>query len=65
MNGAADISKALGGRSSGAIRSGDWKLIEFFDDQTVELYNLAHDIEQLLSNLLIQYIHYFNLTLSH
>ncbi len=34
----------LGGRSSGAIREGDWKLIEFFDDQHVELYNLAEDI---------------------
>lgn len=34
----------LGGRSSGAIREGDWKLIEFFDDHTVELYNLAEDI---------------------
>ena len=34
----------LGGRSSGAIRDGDWKLIEFFDDRHVELYNLAEDI---------------------
>jgi len=33
----------LGGRSAGAIRQGDWKLIEFFDTQTVELYNLARD----------------------
>jgi arylsulfatase A-like enzyme len=33
----------LGGRSSGAIRQGDWKLIEFFDTGTIELYNLAHD----------------------
>jgi arylsulfatase A-like enzyme len=33
----------LGGRSSGAIRQGDWKLIEFFDTQTIELYNLARD----------------------
>ena len=31
------------GRSSGAIRDGDWKLIEFFDDNTVELYHLAED----------------------
>ncbi|MCG8402410.1 MAG: sulfatase-like hydrolase/transferase, partial [Firmicutes bacterium] len=31
-------------RPGGAIRSGDWKLIEFFDDpQAVELYNLAED----------------------
>jgi arylsulfatase A len=34
----------LGGKSSGAIRSGDWKLIERFDNQTLELYNLASDI---------------------
>lgn len=34
----------LGGRSSGAIRKGDWKLIEFFDTHAIELYNLALDI---------------------
>lgn len=34
----------LGGRSSGAVRKGDWKLIEFYDKQTIELYNLAEDI---------------------
>jgi arylsulfatase A-like enzyme len=33
----------LGGRSSGAIRRGNWKLIEFFDNGVVELYNLAED----------------------
>lgn len=33
----------LGGRSSGAIRRGDWKLIERFDTGTRELYNLAQD----------------------
>jgi arylsulfatase A-like enzyme len=33
-----------GGRSSGAIRHGDWKLIEFFDTGELELYNLAEDI---------------------
>ena len=27
----------------GAIRSGDWKLIEFFEDRRLELYNLAND----------------------
>jgi len=31
-------------RSSGAIRKGNWKLIEFFKRQQVELYNLAEDI---------------------
>lgn len=34
----------LGGRSSGAIRKGNWKLLEFFDDRHLELYNLADDI---------------------
>lgn len=32
-----------GGKPSGAIREGDWKLIEFFEDNHVELYNLALD----------------------
>jgi arylsulfatase A-like enzyme len=34
----------LGGRSSGAIRKDAWKLMEFFDDGHLELYNLAADI---------------------
>jgi len=34
----------LGGRSAGAIRRGDWKLIEFLDTGARELYNLAEDI---------------------
>ncbi|MCX6634346.1 MAG: DUF4976 domain-containing protein [Acidobacteria bacterium] len=33
----------LGGRSSGAIRQGDWKLIEFYDQDEVELFNLRDD----------------------
>lgn len=33
----------LGGRSSGAIRQGHWKLIEFYDTHAIELYNLARD----------------------
>ncbi len=33
----------LGGRSAGAIRKGDWKLIEFFDTGETELYDLAQD----------------------
>ena len=32
-----------GNRPSGAIREGDWKLIEWFEDGRVELYNLAVD----------------------
>lgn len=27
----------------GAIRSGDWKLLEFFEDGRLELYNLKND----------------------
>ena len=34
----------LGGRSTGAIRKGDWKLIDFFDTGAVELYDLAGDL---------------------
>jgi len=34
----------LGGRSAGAIRHNDWKLIEFFDNGSFELYNLANDM---------------------
>jgi len=33
----------LGGRSAAAIRKGDWKLIQFLDDGSVELYNLRED----------------------
>ena len=33
----------LGGRSSGAIRVGDWKLIENFTENSPELYHLASD----------------------
>jgi len=29
---------------AGAVRQGDWKLIEFFEDGTLELYNLKDDI---------------------
>lgn len=29
---------------AGAIRSGDWKLIEFFEDGRLELYNLREDL---------------------
>jgi arylsulfatase A len=32
-----------GGRPSGAIREGDWKLIEHFEDGSTELFNLADD----------------------
>lgn len=36
----------LGGKSAGAIRDGNYKLIEFFDTKQVELYDLAKDIEE-------------------
>jgi len=29
---------------AGAVRSGDWKLIEYFEDNSLELYNLKDDI---------------------
>ncbi len=34
----------LGGFSSGAVRSGDWKLIEHYTTGRLELYNLKNDI---------------------
>ena len=34
------------GVPSGAIRVGDYKLINFFGDNTIELYNLRHDISE-------------------
>ncbi|MBM84319.1 MAG: hypothetical protein CMJ78_27500, partial [Planctomycetaceae bacterium] len=37
----------LGGVSSGAIRSGDWKLIEYFDSDKVELFNVARDTSEM------------------
>jgi arylsulfatase A-like enzyme len=33
-----------GGTPGAAIREGDWKLIEYFDDKPVELFNLAEDV---------------------
>jgi len=33
-----------GGAPGGAVRDGDWKLIEFFDTGAVELYNLRDDL---------------------
>lgn len=35
-----------GGTPTGAIREGDWKLIEFFEDGHLELYNLKLDPEE-------------------
>jgi arylsulfatase A-like enzyme len=33
-----------GGRPSGAVRAGDWKLLEFYEDGKLEVYNLKDDI---------------------
>ena len=33
-----------GGRPAGAVREGDWKVIEQYEDGSVELYNLANDL---------------------
>jgi len=33
-----------GGAPAGAIRQGDWKLIEYFEDGRLELYNLRDDL---------------------
>lgn len=35
-----------GGSPSAAIRQGDWKLMEFFEGDHVELYDLKNDIEE-------------------
>ena len=34
----------LGDNPYGAVRKGDWKLIEFYENNTFELYNLKNDI---------------------
>jgi arylsulfatase A-like enzyme len=33
-----------GGKPSGAVRLGEWKLIEFYEDGRVELFHLADDV---------------------
>lgn len=38
------INRPFRTRPAGAIRMGDWKLIEFFEDGRLELYNLREDI---------------------
>ncbi|MFM7118187.1 MAG: sulfatase-like hydrolase/transferase [Planctomycetota bacterium] len=35
-----------GNRPAGAIRSGDWKLVEHFEDGRLELFDLANDISE-------------------
>ncbi|MHB8974994.1 MAG: sulfatase [Pirellulaceae bacterium] len=33
-----------GSRPAGAVRDGDWKFIQYYEDQQVELFNLADDV---------------------
>jgi arylsulfatase A-like enzyme len=33
-------------RLGSAVRSGDFKLIQFYDDDSIELYNLKEDLEE-------------------
>jgi len=35
-----------GGRPAGAMREGDWKLVEQYEDGSVELYDLAKDVSE-------------------
>jgi arylsulfatase A-like enzyme len=35
-----------GSRPSGAVREDTWMLVEFYDDETVELYDLAADVRE-------------------
>ena len=35
-----------GGTPYGAVRAGDWKLIEFYEDDHVELYDLSNDVRE-------------------
>ncbi|MBN2414847.1 sulfatase [bacterium] len=43
-NGAGVRDPLFRTRPAGAVRSGGWKLIEFFEDGAVELYNLENDL---------------------
>lgn len=38
-----------GSRPAGAIRSGTWKLIEHFEDSSVELFDLSNDISETMN----------------
>jgi len=43
-----------GGRPSGAMRDGDWLLVEMYDEEKVELYDLSRDMSER-HNLLDEY----------
>ena len=36
-----------GGTPGSSVRAGDWKLIEFFEDNSIELYNLREDVSEV------------------
>lgn len=38
-----------GGRPAGAVREGDWKLVEQIEDGSLELYNLADDVGETMN----------------
>ena len=38
-----------GGAPGGAVRDGDWKLIEWYEDGSFELFNLRHDLGEQTS----------------
>jgi len=38
-----------GGTPGSSVRSGDWKLIEFFEDGRLELYNLREDLSETVN----------------
>jgi arylsulfatase A-like enzyme len=44
-----------GNRPAGAIRQGDWKLIEYFEDGAVELYNVADDVGETKNLALMEH----------
>ena len=44
LQGTRKTGQAFRTRPAGAIRLGDWKLLEFFENHRVELYNLKDDI---------------------
>jgi arylsulfatase A-like enzyme len=35
-----------GSQPAGAVRDGDWKLVEYYEDERAELFNLAEDINE-------------------
>jgi arylsulfatase A-like enzyme len=43
-----------GGKPSGAVRFGDWKLIEFYEDNRLELFNLTSDVGEQRNLVLVE-----------